>query len=205
MSCLLENSLLPSEANELPHPLTGIVFHYDTFISDNGGSPCEAAFLSNKPKIKVRVLCAPTNTATIKATYSRFPNVAVEELRISEKDLDTKRMMDLMAVKAGGTMPLYMQVIKRILRDMRLQQQATGKSFSYKIFRALVDNADLSDGQRAPLEQRLDTLESFMAKARNVGAIANNDFRRRVEPRRSRLTRPRRLPVASTGPQSQAS
>jgi hypothetical protein len=65
---MLENSLFPSEANELSHPLTGLVFHYDTFISDAGGSPCEAAFLSSNKGIKVRVLCAPTNIATIKVT-----------------------------------------------------------------------------------------------------------------------------------------
>lgn len=28
LSCLLENCLFPSQANELPRPLTGIVFHY---------------------------------------------------------------------------------------------------------------------------------------------------------------------------------
>lgn len=107
LSCLLENCLLPSPATELPHPLTAIVFHYDTFIADNSGSPCEAAFLSTAPQIKVRVLCAPTNVATIRATYSRFPNIVVEELRISESNLNTKRIMDLMAVKVNGTMPLY--------------------------------------------------------------------------------------------------
>ena len=68
LSCLLENSLFPSVANHLPHPLTGLVFHYDTFISDDGGSPCEAAFLSSNKGVKVRVLCAPTNIATIKVS-----------------------------------------------------------------------------------------------------------------------------------------
>lgn len=65
LSCLLENCLIPSDANRLPRPLTGLVFHYDTFISDAGGSPCEAAFLSSDPRINVRVLCSPTNFRTI--------------------------------------------------------------------------------------------------------------------------------------------
>ena len=65
LSCLLENALAPCEANVLPRPLTGIVFHYDTFISDTGGSPCEAAWLSSNPRIKVRVLCPPTNIQTM--------------------------------------------------------------------------------------------------------------------------------------------
>lgn len=92
LSCLLENCLMASDANELPRPLTGIVFHYDTFISDTGGSPCEAAFLSTHPDVFVRVLCAPTNVATIRESYARFPNIEIEQLRINETDLNTKRM-----------------------------------------------------------------------------------------------------------------
>lgn len=92
LSCLLENCLIASDAAELPRPLTGIVFHYDTFISDAGGSPCEAAFLSTHPGVKVRVLCAPTNVTTMRTTYARFANVQIEELRINETDLNTKRM-----------------------------------------------------------------------------------------------------------------
>lgn len=66
LSCLLENCLVPSTASVLPKPLTGLVFHYDTFTSDTGGAPCEAAYLSSAAGVKVRVLCAPTNVRTIK-------------------------------------------------------------------------------------------------------------------------------------------
>lgn len=69
LSCLLENALAPCPANVLPRPLTGIVFHYDTFISDTGGSPCEAAWLASNPNIKVRVLCPPTNIRTMKVGF----------------------------------------------------------------------------------------------------------------------------------------
>jgi hypothetical protein len=65
LSCLLESCLISSNANKLPKPLTGLVFHYDTFISDHGGAPCEAAYLSSDPAVKVRVLCSPTNIRTI--------------------------------------------------------------------------------------------------------------------------------------------
>lgn len=68
LSCLLENCLLPSAANVLPRPLTGVVFHYDTFNSDVGGTPSEAAYLSSNPNVKVRVLCAPTNRVKIEVT-----------------------------------------------------------------------------------------------------------------------------------------
>lgn len=66
LSCLLENSMVPSTAAVLPRPLTGLVFHYDTFSSDHGGAPCEAAYLSSNPKVNVRVVCAPTNIGQIK-------------------------------------------------------------------------------------------------------------------------------------------
>ena len=73
LSCLLENALAPCKANFLPRPLTGIVFHYDTFISDSGGSPCEVAWLSSNPDIKVRVLCPPTNIGTMKVSCHDNP------------------------------------------------------------------------------------------------------------------------------------
>lgn len=66
LSCMLENCLIPSKIGQLPNPLTGVVFHYDAFISDTVGSPCEAAFLSSHQGAKVRVLCSPTNINTIR-------------------------------------------------------------------------------------------------------------------------------------------
>lgn len=74
LSCLLENCLVPCTANVLPRPLTGIVFHYDTFISDTGGSPCEAAYLSSHAGVTVRVLCAPTNTVQIRVSSQNGPS-----------------------------------------------------------------------------------------------------------------------------------
>jgi hypothetical protein len=71
LSCLLENALAPCKANVLPRPLTGIVFHYDTFISDSAGSPCEVAWLSSNPDIKVRVLCPPTNIGTMRVSCQK--------------------------------------------------------------------------------------------------------------------------------------
>lgn len=75
LSCLLENCLLPSDANVLPRPLTGVVFHYDTFNSDTGGTPSEVAFLSSNSNVQVRVLCAPTNRTKIEVLPC-FPQTA---------------------------------------------------------------------------------------------------------------------------------
>ncbi|OBT69558.1 hypothetical protein VE03_00820 [Pseudogymnoascus sp. 23342-1-I1] len=163
LSCLLENCLIPCDANKLPRPLTGLVFHYDTFISDEGGSPCEAAYLSSDPNIKVRVLCSPTNVQTIKNTYHAFKNITVEPLRISEANLNTKRILDLMAVSRGdGPMPLYLHAVYRILREMRIEQQEAGTTFNYATFKQRVAQTDMTTAQLSPLAQRLDTLESFM-------------------------------------------
>lgn len=73
LSTLLENCLIPCQANRLPRPLTGLIFHYDTFISDTGGNACEAAYLASHQAVKVRVLCAPTNVGHIKARFSSSP------------------------------------------------------------------------------------------------------------------------------------
>lgn len=65
LSCMLKNCLILLKAEQLPNSLTGVVFHYDAFISDMIGSSCEAAFLSSHLCVEVRVLCSPTNIHTI--------------------------------------------------------------------------------------------------------------------------------------------
>lgn len=72
--------------------------------------------------------------------------------------------VDLMAVKEGGSMPLYLHVVNRILRDLRLEQQRTGSSFQYAAFKRMIEAEPLTVAQRGPLIQRLDTLQSFMVK-----------------------------------------
>ena len=84
-------------------------------------------------------------------------------------------MLDLMAVSTDdGSVPLYVHTLSRILRRLRLEEQNSDRPFEYSRFIQLVENEGLSPGQKAPLQQRLDTLESFMA-------------RRRVKPSRSRV------------------
>ncbi|KFA53350.1 hypothetical protein S40293_06654 [Stachybotrys chartarum IBT 40293] len=139
-----------------------------TFIcgsQDTGGSPCEAAFLSSNPDIKVRVLCAPTNIAQIKRIYAKLPRITIEELRINESDLNTQRMLEMMAVQSiQGTMPLYLHVVIRILRELRIEQQAKATTFDYGRFKQMLNAETMTKGQLAPLQQRLETLESFMVQ-----------------------------------------
>ncbi|KAF7593728.1 hypothetical protein BBP40_010903 [Aspergillus hancockii] len=162
LSCLLENCLISSKVGRLATPLTGVVFHYDTFVGDKMGTPCEAAFLSSHPDVKVRVLCSPTNIHVMRGGYSKF-NITLEPLQLDQSNLTTKRMMDLMAVEQEeGPMPLYMHTVKRILREMRIVQQKNQTPFDYQGFKGKILDAGLTPGQLEPLKQRLDTLESFM-------------------------------------------
>lgn len=88
------------------------------------------------------------------------------DFRIHESQLNTKRMLDLMAMgSAGGdAWPLYMHTVLRILRQMRLDQQALGEEgFNYGEFKRLLTGESLGGPQLGPLQQRLDALESFMA------------------------------------------
>ncbi|EXK86527.1 hypothetical protein FOQG_09795 [Fusarium oxysporum f. sp. raphani 54005] len=166
LATLLENCLMRSVANVLTRPLAGLVFHYDSFVSDSGGIPCEAACLSSNKKVSVRVLCPPTNTVTIKNIYACLPNVTVQELRFSQDDLNTKRMLNLMVAGPGQgeKMPLYLHTVMRILRELRIKQQQRGGGFNYQEFKNAMKAANLTKQQSAPLHQRLETLESFMVK-----------------------------------------
>jgi hypothetical protein len=65
-------------------------------------------------------------------------------------------------------MPLYLHVVSRILRDMRITQQQTDSAFDYKAFKQAIDRESLTDGQLVPLQQRLETLESFMVRSQTL-------------------------------------
>ncbi|KAI0598880.1 hypothetical protein F4775DRAFT_553434 [Biscogniauxia sp. FL1348] len=180
LSCILENCLIPSESlGRLPKPLTGIVFHYDNYLSDAGGSPCEAAYLSSDPRVKVRVLCSPSNISNIKNTYSSFDNITVEELRLDESDLNTKRMLDLMSFDKNP--PLYMHTVQRVLREMRIYQQKKGTSFSYEAFIRNLNDAKLDGSQSSALRQRLENLETFMLP-QQIGSHKVNLVKKKKQP-----------------------
>lgn len=76
-------------------------------------------------------------------------------------------MLDLMAA-SGKEMPLYLHVVQRVLRDMRLEQQQTSGHFVYADFKKRMAEASLQPLQSGPLQQRLDTLESFMPKQQTL-------------------------------------
>lgn len=96
---------------------------------------------------------------------------------INQHDLNTKRMLDLMAVNTeDGKMPLYLHEITRILRAMRVSQQESNGSFNYAEFKRKVEDSPMTAAQQAPLTQRLDTLESFMPKSQT--GVANKETKK---------------------------
>ena len=116
LSCILENCLIPSKLGQLPRPLTGMVFHYDTFTSYGSNQVCKAAYLCSG--IPVRVLVSPTNYWRMKDTYENLPGLSssaqkpeVIAMKFQDKHLNVTRMMNLMAVnEKKGAVPLYIEV-----------------------------------------------------------------------------------------------
>lgn len=115
LSCMLENCLLTDDRilpqiGLNPHPLAGLVFHYDRC---QGSGVCEAAYLCTK--IPTTVLVSPSNYGRLKKAYEDIAekqgaNITVKQLYILPKYLDTERMKTLMAVGKDDEVPLYMQV-----------------------------------------------------------------------------------------------
>jgi hypothetical protein len=89
-------------------------------------------------------------------------------------------MLALMAVNPDeDAVPLYVHTIKRILRDLRVEQQQTGGSFNYAEFKRRITSADITGQQMAPLNQRLDTLESFMPQSQTGATGASKAKKQR--------------------------
>jgi hypothetical protein len=106
--------------------------------------------------------------------------VIIQELHLNQSDLNTKRMLGLMAVRSvqGGGMPLYLHIVVRALRDLRMRQQKTpGAQFDYGAFKRELTETNLTKDQMVPLQQRLGTLESFMLDAQASAVVMSQRLR----------------------------
>jgi hypothetical protein len=116
---MLENCLLvDKDLSIIYQPVAGVVFHYDT--DSTTSTVAEAASLYSRG-IRVRVLMSSSNKRKLQDTYSYLPSVAenleVVPLTLSDKHLSVERMLRLMVFsETEGSVPLYMEVIQRILR-----------------------------------------------------------------------------------------
>ncbi|KAK1048652.1 hypothetical protein LTR74_017479 [Friedmanniomyces endolithicus] len=162
LNCFLENCLLAGACTgKLRQPLAGLVFHYDI---DSSGTLAETASLCSRG-IKVNVLVSNSNFEAAQLNYQTATddpeNLTVEKFLLPPSELTIERMHKLMAFsEKSDAVPLYMEVIQRILRQMAVSGQ--GRGFKYGEFLKLLDQAGLSTEQQRPMRLRLDLLHSFM-------------------------------------------
>lgn len=89
-------------------------------------------------------------------------NIKVEGLEIDQADLNTKRMLDLLAVgQDNGPLVLYVHTAQRILREMRVEQGGRGTGFDYAPLKMRILDSGLTARKIEPLTQRLDILEIY--------------------------------------------
>ncbi|RYP09960.1 hypothetical protein DL765_008274 [Monosporascus sp. GIB2] len=166
LCCLLENSLVANNnAGALPHPLAGMVMHYDNYSNHNTTQVCEVAYLCSSD-IPVTILVSPSNIWAMKRLYSNLPGLPpgspqpkVVPLYLEEHQLNVSRILKLMAVDpAADRTPLYMEVVMNIVREMAME----GSAFTYTKFRKRLADTTWVRGQETPLNLRLQLLDSFI-------------------------------------------
>ncbi|KAF2795977.1 hypothetical protein K505DRAFT_381501 [Melanomma pulvis-pyrius CBS 109.77] len=169
LSCMLENCLLQNDSiGKNPHPLAGLVFHYD---SHQGSGVCEAAYLCSS--VPTTVLVSESNFGRLKVDYEAMAarhqgEISVRKMKLLSSHLDTERVKTLMAIGKDGELPLYMHILIKILRDMAKANGGIG-AFDYKQFKRMLDEQGFSDKQNSPLNMRLALLESFIDTAKRAG------------------------------------
>ncbi|TKA67156.1 hypothetical protein B0A55_09978 [Friedmanniomyces simplex] len=162
LNCFLENCLLADVCTgKLRQPLAGLVFHCDI---DSSGTVAETASLCSRG-IKVNDLVSNSNFEAAQRNYraatDNSENLTVEKFLLPPSEISIERMHKLMAFsERSDAVPLYMEVIQRILRQMAVSGQ--GRGFKYGEFLQLLDQAGLSTEQQRPMRLRLDLLHSFM-------------------------------------------
>lgn len=176
LSCLLENALSESDAGVLPNPLAGIMFHYDNFTSTESTQVCEAAYLCSQG-IPVRVLVSPINLPNMQKLYGNLPGLPahvprprVEALHFRERHLNISNMLMLMAVNDEDRVPLYLAIVKSILREMALERGGA-PGVNYEEFKKKIGKQAFTREQTAPLNMRLQLLEDFLEESADIDRI----------------------------------
>ncbi|KAF3902071.1 hypothetical protein ABW21_db0200481 [Orbilia brochopaga] len=179
LSVIIENCLIPNKSiGVLARPLSALVLYYAPFTPVDAGKPCEVAYLAvpvpgsenslpdgqgPSSARSVTVLASRSNLGNMKKVYEKIPGVTVRPLLFKPSQLTIKTMLNLMSVQQDNT-ALYLQVVTRILREMAAENP-TG--FDYEKFKSLLSEEPLTPMQWAPLELRLELLESFIGAEQN--------------------------------------
>ncbi|KAF8518615.1 hypothetical protein JB92DRAFT_3112943 [Gautieria morchelliformis] len=162
-SVLLESCLISDRRlGTLPEPLSALLFHFDTAAGAGEVPPCEAAYIAsleatlrgNAAPPKVVVLVLPNSLDIMRGVYSTLPEVEVMPLHFAPEDLSGGRILAMMKVEQGQSMPLYMECIMSIIRDM--------VPFSYDEFRTQLKQQKFSADQQKMLDLRLSILDSCL-------------------------------------------
>ncbi|KAK6521479.1 hypothetical protein TWF506_001692 [Arthrobotrys conoides] len=169
LTTMLESCLIPDRSiGLLKKPLAGLVFHYSPYHSNIGSEPCEAAYLANMKSgsgnslpPQVTVLVSRSNQGNMQTAYADIPNVTIKEFLLNPKQLTINTMFNLMSVQENSGI-LYIEIVRRVLRDMAIENDATGEPFDYEKFKQLLFKDELTTMQSRPLKQRLTILESFI-------------------------------------------
>lgn len=166
-----ENFLFPShKIGKLPSPVGGLIFNYDNHSSGVTVRPCEAVYLATH--VPVTVLVSASNFPRMQKLYSTLgSNIPqnqlpkLKALKFSEQDLNLTRLLSLMSVDKSDHVPLYMECITSILREMATSG-GNKEGLDYGLFKRKLDAKGFTKQQSGSLNQRLDILESFMDKAK---------------------------------------
>jgi hypothetical protein len=162
LACLLEGFLLSDPRfRRLQQPVAGLVFYYD---SESSGAIAEIVHLASRG-VRVNILVSSSNFAATQDRYRAAThgatNITIEKILLPPSELSVERMHRLMAFsEKSDLVPLYMEVIQRILRQMAISGQ--GRGFNYGEFLGHLDAASLTADQQRPMRLRLDLLQSFM-------------------------------------------
>lgn len=162
LACLLESFLISDHRfGQLQQPVAGLAFHYD---SESSGAIAETVHLASRG-VRMKLLVSSSNFAATQDRYRAAtqdaPNITVEKFFLPPSELSVERMHRLMAFsEKSDSVPLYMEVIQRILRHMAISGQ--GRGFNYGDFLQHLDAAKLTADQQRPMKLRLDLLQSFM-------------------------------------------
>jgi len=112
----------------------------------------------------VKVLVSLSNYWELERAYREAAgpyaeNVTVTPLLFKDSRITTKQITRLMAFsEADGSVPLYMEVLSRIVRDMALE----GTPFALSRLEKLLKAQALNSGQTSMLNMRLDLLKGFL-------------------------------------------
>ncbi len=181
-NCLRKDNVL----GKLVKPLTGVVFHYDR---NGAGAVAEAASLCSTG-VKVRVLVSRSWYHQLAASYSAVPgatekNMEVLPLLFQDPHLEADRILKLMALSGSdNAMPLYMDVLLRILRDTAVN----GKQLTLADLDRQLDAQNFTPSQRVMLEMCMGLLRSFCASSAKA-ALAEAQARVPGKANKDRLAR----------------